>query len=86
MSISSTSFFPTIEVDSAVLLHMMQTDLVVWSQWDLPLPCDAAVMNVEVLKSQCQVPVVTKFHIVLPNMHGSSVYNLLCSPFWHLEF
>jgi len=52
MSISSTSFFPTIEVDSVILLHMLQTDPIVWSQWDLPLPCDAVVMNVGVLKSQ----------------------------------
>ena len=56
MSISSTSFFRTIEVDSAILLHMMRTDPVVWSQWDLPLPCDAAVMNVGVLKSQVPSP------------------------------
>jgi hypothetical protein len=53
---SSTSFFPTSEVASAILLHMMQTDPVVWSQWDLPLPCDAAVMNLGVLKSQVPSP------------------------------
>jgi hypothetical protein len=53
---SSTSLFPTIEVASAILLHVMQTDQVVWSQWDLPLPCNAAIMNVGVLKSQVPSP------------------------------
>lgn len=58
---------------SAILLHIMQTDLIVRSQRDLPLQCDATVMNLEVLKPQ----VVTKFHTVVPNVRGSSVYNLL---------
>jgi len=49
-------FFPTIEVASAILFLMMQMDSFVWSQWDLPLPCDAAVINVGVLKSQVPSP------------------------------
>lgn len=53
---SSTSFFPTIEVASEILLHMMQTDPIVWSQWDLPLLCGAAVLNVGVLESQMPSP------------------------------
>jgi hypothetical protein len=49
-------FFASIEVDSAILLHMMWTDAIVLPQWDLPLQCDAAVMSVGVLKSQVPSP------------------------------